>query len=93
VDALSSSGSRALYDVVGRTLLDAPLLAPTLGMMRELGAPWIFGTDDPDALLPNWKAKVSDPGAVGQAWNRWPFPVRADSEKTPRGYFVQVVKP
>jgi methyltransferase (TIGR00027 family) len=47
VDALSAPGSVLLYDVVGKTLLEAPFLQPTLEFMRRLGAPWTFGSDTP----------------------------------------------
>jgi methyltransferase (TIGR00027 family) len=37
IDALSPSGSAALYDVIGESMLRSPVMAPTLQMMRELG--------------------------------------------------------
>src|SRR5260221_2215849 len=74
VDALSRSGSVALYDVVGESLLRSPVMASTLQMMRELGAPWIFGSDEPAALLPSWRTRVTGPAIVGNELERWPFP-------------------
>jgi methyltransferase (TIGR00027 family) len=94
LDACSASGSRALCDLVGRRLLDAPFFAPVLQMMRELGAPWRFGTDEPEALLPNWNSAVVDPAEVGNAWQRWPFPIApAGSGAIAAGYFVEATKP
>ncbi len=47
VDALSAPGSRLLCDVVGKALLESPLMATLLQSMAENGAPWLFGTDAP----------------------------------------------
>jgi O-methyltransferase involved in polyketide biosynthesis len=62
VDALSAPGSVLLYDVVGIALLGAPFLRSTLEFMRKLGAPWVFGTDTPAALVADrrWVATVTD---------------------------------
>jgi hypothetical protein len=93
IDALSAARSIALYDVVGRSLLDAPLLAGTLQMMRDLGAPWRFGTDEPAELLRGWDAIVTDPAVAGNAWGRWPFPAApAEARGVPRGYLVEATK-
>lgn len=95
VDALSAPGSRLLYDVVGRTLLAAPMLAPVLRYMDALGAPWVFGTDHPAALVEGrgWRANPSDPGRHGSAWERWPFPpAPARAPAFPFGALVEAVK-
>ncbi|MDF2695999.1 MAG: hypothetical protein K0S65_4382 [Labilithrix sp.] len=93
IDALSASRSIALYDIVGQSLLDAPFLAATLQMMRELGAPWRFGTDEPAELLRRWYASVTDPAVIGNAWSRWPFPAApAEAREVPRGYLVEATK-
>jgi len=94
VDALSRSGSVVLYDVIGESMLRSPVLASTLQMMRELGAPWIFGSDDPAALLPSWRARVTEPAIVGNELKRWPFPVAPPGVPgVPRGYFIEATKP
>ncbi|HEX4354127.1 MAG TPA: SAM-dependent methyltransferase [Polyangiales bacterium] len=94
IDALSSAGSRLLYDVVGQRLLEAPQLAHALRYMRELGAPWRFGSDEPLALLasPPWRGQVVDPAAIGNAWQRWPFPAQPLSIPQPRGYLIEANK-
>lgn len=93
LDALSVPGSVALYDVVGASLLKNPIMASTLQMMREHGAPWIFGTDDPGSLLPGWQANVTEPGIVGNALKRWPFPVAPPGVPgVPRGYLIEAIK-
>jgi methyltransferase (TIGR00027 family) len=94
VDALSRPGSVALYDVVGQSLLSSPVIAPTLEMMRELGAPWIFGSDEPATLLPGWRADVTEPAIVGNALQRWPFPAAPPGVPgVPRGYLIEAAKP
>ena len=95
VDALSAPGSVLLYDVVGKTLLEAPFLRPTLEFMEGLGAPWTFGSDTPAALVEDrgWTATVTDPAEPGNRWNRWGYPVvPADVPGVPRGYLVEAVK-
>lgn len=96
IDALSAGGSVLLYDVVGRTLLEAPFLESTLQYMRQLGAPWVFGTDTPGALAEDrgWTAVVTDVAEPGSRWNRWEHPVvPLDVPGVPRGYFVTATKP
>jgi methyltransferase (TIGR00027 family) len=95
VDALSASGSELLYDVVGKTLLQAPFLAPTRQFMEELGARWTFGTDAPATLAERlgWTAAVTDLAEPGSRWNRWPAPVAPPNVPgVPRGYLVEATK-
>jgi hypothetical protein len=61
-----------LYDVVGKTMLEAPFLQSTLEFMEKLRAPWIFGSDTPGALVEDrgWNSAVTDiaePGNGGSA--------------------------
>ena len=95
VDALSAPGSVLLYDVVGKTLLQAPFLQPTLEFMEKLGAPWVFGSDTPAAFVEDrgWTTTVTDIAEPGNKWKRWAYPaVPADVPGVPRGYFVEAVK-
>jgi len=95
VDALSAPGSVLLYDVVGKTLLEAPFLRSTLEFMQKLGAPWIFGSDTPAALVEDrgWTATVTDMAEPGNRWERWAHPaIPADVPGAPRGYFVEAIK-
>jgi hypothetical protein len=63
--------------------------------MEKLGAPWVFSSDTPAALVEGrgGAATVTDMAVPGNAWGRWPHPpVRADVPDAPRGYFVEAVK-
>jgi O-methyltransferase involved in polyketide biosynthesis len=95
VDALSAPGSVLLYDVVGTALLEVPFLAATLAYMEKLGAPWVFSSDDPAALVEprGCTATVTDMAVPGNAWRRWAHPaIPADVPCAPRGYFVEAVR-
>lgn len=95
VDALSAPGSVLLYDVVGKTLLESPSMAPVLESMAKNGAPWLFGTDEPEQLAGRrgWSATVIDVAEVGNRYDRWFAPaVPMDVQGVPRGYFVKATK-
>ncbi|OBF79941.1 methyltransferase [Mycobacterium sp. 852002-51163_SCH5372311] len=95
IDALSASGSVLLYEVVGKSLLESPSMAPILESMARNGAPWLFGTDEPEqlAVRRGWSATVIDVAEVGNRYGRWFAPaVPVDVEGVPRGYFVKAVK-
>ncbi|MFP5022695.1 class I SAM-dependent methyltransferase [Pseudonocardia phyllosphaerae] len=47
----SGAGSHLLTDLVSARLLASEQARPVLDAMAAAGSPWIFGTDDPDALL------------------------------------------
>jgi methyltransferase (TIGR00027 family) len=95
VDTLSAPGSVLLYDVVGTALLEAPFSAATLAYMEKLGAPWVFSSDAPAALVEGrgWTATVTDMAVPGHKWKRWPHPpVPAEVPNAPRGYFLEAIK-
>ncbi|SBS72393.1 putative enzyme [uncultured Mycobacterium sp.] len=95
IDALSAAGSVLCYDIVGKSLLEAPFMAELLKSMADNGAPWLFGTDDPAELVRvhGWSADVTDIAEPGNRWNRWYAPVTAAGvADAPRGYFVVATK-
>ncbi|HEY6461161.1 MAG TPA: SAM-dependent methyltransferase [Polyangiaceae bacterium] len=93
LDSLSAPGSICLYDMVGQSLLDAPFMAPMLERMRALGAPWIFGSDEPESFLPGWAVSRVNPAVPGNAWKRWPFPAPpVGAAEGPSGYFLEGIK-
>lgn len=90
LQSLSGPGCTVLFDVVGQSLLDSPIMAPSLAMMEQFGAPWIFGTDTPGELLPGWTTVVTEPAIVGNQWKRWPFPAAPPGVPgVPRGYLAE----
>ncbi|MBI3224926.1 MAG: SAM-dependent methyltransferase [Mycolicibacterium cosmeticum] len=95
VDALSAPGSVLLYDVVGQTLLDSPVMAGLLESMAAQGSPWLFGSDAPGELAErhDWAAVITDIAVPGNEWGRWFTPVvPMDVPGVPRGYFVVAVR-
>lgn len=95
IDSLSAPNSVLLYDVVGKTLLQAPFMEPVLKAMAAQGAPWLFGTDEPGKLAERlgWSAVVTDVAEPGNAWKRWYAPATPlDVPNVPRGFFVEATK-
>jgi O-methyltransferase involved in polyketide biosynthesis len=65
-------------DVVSQQSLISPLSAETQRKLREDGAPWRFGTDDPEAWLADsgWRTvETKVAGEDGASFGRWPYPV------------------
>ena len=92
VNSMSAPNSTLLYDVVGKMLLESPMMATLRQSMAEQGSPWLFGTDEPGELAERhgWSAIVTDIAEQGNEWNRWFAPVVAmDVPDVPRGYFVE----
>jgi methyltransferase (TIGR00027 family) len=93
VTDLAAPGSILMCDVIGRALLGSPFMTHTLDLVRELGAPWRFGTDDPASLLPAWEAEVDEFGEVGTAYGRWPFPLAPKGTPgVPMSYLVRATR-
>ena len=99
VDALSATGSEIVFESNNRALLSSPIMAARVAFVRELGAPWIFGVDDPKTLLPStWSSTVEDFADVGARLGRWPFPpIPKDAPAemlaaVPRSFLVHATK-
>lgn len=96
VDRLSAPGSTFLADVIGKTMLEMPQLRPMLEFVERLGAPWKFGTDEPEALLQplGWKVTAHDLGTFAAEVGRWPWPVVPRSVPgVPRSFLVEARRP
>jgi methyltransferase (TIGR00027 family) len=98
-DALAPKGSELVFESNNRALLTASIMEHRLAFVRELGAPWLFGADDPTTLLPpTWSATVEDFSEVGIRYGRWPFPpTPKDTPKEvlasfPRSFLVHATK-
>lgn len=89
---LAAPGSTLGFDVPGMTLLTSPLLRASLAKLGELGAPWRFGTDDPEGLVRacGWSpVRVACLGEPAASFGRWPYPTAPrGTPGVPQSYFV-----
>jgi methyltransferase (TIGR00027 family) len=75
---LSGPGSVLAGDMASRASLTNPLARGFLTALQEDGAPWVFGSDEPEAFLAScgWQAlEVRQPGDQDASFGRWPYPV------------------
>lgn len=75
---LSAPGSVLVSDMTSSAALKNPFAASFLKALAEDGAPWRFGTDDPEGLLASCGWQVEDlrqPGEDGANFGRWDYPV------------------
>ncbi|GAA3193604.1 MULTISPECIES: class I SAM-dependent methyltransferase [Streptomyces] len=77
VAAISAPGSRIAADIVNRAALTLPHMQGLLDVFSGWGCPWVFGTDEPEALFAQYGFDVhaSQPGETGADYGRWPDPV------------------
>jgi methyltransferase (TIGR00027 family) len=91
ISGLATPNCRLLIDIVGKSLLNAPRLAPMLHELAKYGTPWRFGTDDPAGLLAaqGWRAEIIRYGEEAASYGRWPYPpVDADDMRWPHAYLA-----
>jgi len=74
---LAARGSRLGIDLASRGIFDSPWTVNYRQALERIGAPWRFGTDEPEALLASagWEAVVVRPGEPAASFGRWPYPV------------------
>lgn len=92
ITELSSSRSLFLCDILNRYLLESPFMVNQLNFLESLGAPWIFGTNDPEEFFGKlgWSITLTQAGEV--APNRWPFPIAPKYvPHIPRGFYSEGV--
>ena len=94
IAGIAAPGSTLAVDTVGESFLKSPWTQPFLALMSKAGAPWLFGTDDPEQLLE--RAGFSSVRAVQPAEflpQRWPFPSLPRSVTgIPRSYLVTATR-
>jgi methyltransferase (TIGR00027 family) len=93
INSLSSPKDVMLFDVLGRSLLEAPFMKKQLEFLANMGAPWRFGENEPEQLMKKfgWEATATLPGEF--APSRWPFPTPPRSvPNVPRSFFVEARK-
>ena len=75
---ISATGSRLVVDMTSTALLKSPASQIFLGVLRQDGVPWLFGTDEPEAFLldQGWEVhQIKEPGQVDVGQDRWPYEV------------------
>lgn len=90
INQLVSPQDRMVFDILSRTLLGAPHMKKQLHFLESLGAPWKFGTDEPEAFMARfgWTATMTQAGEFMPS--RWPFPTAPRSvPNIPRGFFAE----
>jgi methyltransferase (TIGR00027 family) len=77
VRGVSAPGSLVAADVVNAAALTLPSMRPLLDVFAGWGCPWLFGTDEPEALFRDFgiTARATQPGEPGADFGRWPDPV------------------
>jgi methyltransferase (TIGR00027 family) len=89
----AASGSVLALDLVGEAFLDACVTLPYRELLRDMGTPWCFGTDNPEGLLTRAgfsEVQVVEPWHVDHG--RWRFPTFPRSKLgIARSYFAKAV--
>ncbi|MFF4846377.1 class I SAM-dependent methyltransferase [Streptomyces sp. NPDC001194] len=77
VAAICAPGSRIAADIVNRAALTLPHMRGLLDVFAGWGCPWVFGTDEPEALFERYgfDVRAVQPGEAGADFGRWPDPV------------------
>ncbi len=93
INTLSSANDIMLFDIFTRDLLNAPYMVKQINYLASLGAPWKFGTNDPEEFMKKlgWSTTMIQPGEYSP--ERWPFPVAPRNiPNVPRSFFVEAHK-
>ncbi|MEU9059257.1 SAM-dependent methyltransferase [Streptomyces sp. NPDC048430] len=89
VAAFCAPGSRIAADLVNSAALSLPHMRPLLDVFSGWGCPWLFGSDEPEALFERYGFEVAavQPGEPGAHFGRWPDPVPDRTVKDVRRVF------
>jgi methyltransferase (TIGR00027 family) len=93
INSLSISGDEILFDILSRTLLEAPAMRNQLDFLSHMGAAWKFGCNEPEEFFYQlgWVVTVTSAGEF--APTRWPFPVAPRHiPNVPRGFYAKGIK-
>jgi methyltransferase (TIGR00027 family) len=88
---LAAPGSCLGVDLVNGDMLTSPSTRHWNERMSAVGAPWLFTSDKPEALLAEfgWSAIVVQPGENGADFGRFPSPAASRSGLgVPRSFLV-----
>ncbi|MFE4974796.1 class I SAM-dependent methyltransferase [Kitasatospora sp. NPDC056651] len=89
VAAISAPGSRIAADLVNSAALTLPDMRGLLDVFAGWGCPWLFGSDEPEALFDQYGFEVEavQPGDATADYGRWPDPVPPRDVKDVRRVF------
>lgn len=89
VRRLTAPGSRVAADIVNSAALTLPDMRGLLDVFAGWGCPWVFGSDEPEALFARHgvRAAAVQPGEPGADFGRWPDPVPPRTETRVRRVF------
>ncbi|MDH6113613.1 methyltransferase (TIGR00027 family) [Kitasatospora sp. MAP12-15] len=91
IRAITAPGSRIAADTVNAAALTTPQTRGLLDVFERWGCPWVFGTDEPEALFARHGFTVDavQPGEPDADFGRWPDPVPPrDQHGAARVFFV-----
>jgi methyltransferase (TIGR00027 family) len=92
---LAAPGSRLGADIVNGAMLTAPSTRHWSDRMAAAGAPWLFTSDEPEAVLADfgWSATVVQPGEDGAGFGRFPDPgAHRSASGVPRSFLVTATR-
>ncbi len=89
VRALTAPGSLVAADIVNTAALTLPNMRGLLDVFSRWGCPWVFGSDEPEALFARHgvDAVAVQPGDPAANYDRWPDPVPPRTETDVRRVF------
>lgn len=89
VRGVTPPGSRIAADVVNAAALTLPNMRGLLDVFAGWGCPWLFGSDEPEALFAahGVAAEAIQPGDPSADYGRWPDPVPPRTETGVRRVF------
>ncbi|MEE4598380.1 SAM-dependent methyltransferase [Streptomyces sp. DSM 41524] len=89
VAALSAPGSLIAADLVNAAALALPHMRGLLDVFANWGCPWLFGSEEPEALFDQYgfDVEATQPGEPGADFGRWPDPVPPRGVKNVRRVF------
>ncbi|TLS44661.1 SAM-dependent methyltransferase [Streptomyces montanus] len=90
VAAHCAPGSRIAADIVNEAALTLPSMRGLLDVFAGWGCPWVFGSDDPEALFAGhgYDVQAVQPGEEGADYGRWPDPVPPRDVRDVRRVFL-----
>ncbi|MFE0190339.1 class I SAM-dependent methyltransferase [Streptomyces sp. NPDC059008] len=91
VAAVTAPGSRIAADIVNAAALTLPHMQGLLNVFAGWGCPWLFGSDEPEALFDRYgyEVRAVQPGEPEADFGRWPDPVpERDVRDVRRVFFV-----